>query len=146
MPPSGEAVSMKGVTSASIPNKVKIDDLLAELTLSTNITSNNLKNPVDQRVERWPFIPDDIPMQDWNSEINPETEINVSYSAWIPGLPTTVAEIRPWSLFINLSGVELLFGQENKDGDWDQYWVPYKCAFSPKRTDIPSVSNQGTRS
>ncbi|CAL8071831.1 unnamed protein product [Orchesella dallaii] len=108
-------------------------------TLIFDITANTTEGVLEEDSKyRWPFVTEDFEKMDWNTEINPETEILVSFSPWIEGLPTAVADIRPWGMFINLSGVELLFAQLTTANEWEQFYVPYKCVFSPKRIAIPN--------
>lgn len=120
-----------------------IDELLAQITKIRIPDSPSTVSSGANSDLKWPFITEDIPANEWNTEINPETEIMVTFTPWVEGLPTAVADIRPWALIINLSGVELLFAQEacsdiEDENDWDQFWVPYKCVFSPKPIKIPS--------
>lgn len=148
MPPSAASVPL--LPAGPMVEKTKqikpIDDLLVQITRvgeNPNLIQDNLSASDSTLNLKWPFIAEDISRNDWNTEINPDSEILVSFSPWVEGLPTAVADIRPWALFINLAGVELLFAQETfgedeDESDWDQYWVPYKCVFSPKPIKISS--------
>ncbi|ODN04129.1 Vacuolar protein sorting-associated protein 13B [Orchesella cincta] len=137
VPPSTKTVALspaqKQVLVDPTTQVQPIDAIIAQITAQgSEGTLVNSSKP------RWPFVSEEIDKCEWNTEINPETEILVCLSPWIEGLPTAVLNIRPWGLFVNLSGVELLFAQETAGDEWEQYWVPYKCVFSPKRIAVPS--------